>query len=153
MRRVDVHVEAAEGRINALLAPPTPLTLFWSRICDRPATIFIILSLVFGSLVVFATPPLRGPDEIAHFLRIYSYVRGDVLPPNAVDGRKGIYIEHELNTQLQFFRSAEEWFAGAREAGVRLDWPPFRPDTRHNLEGLRLSSSTGLCLTTTNVSN
>ena len=34
-----------------------------------------------------------------------------------------------------------------------LNWPPFRPDTRHNLEGLRLSSSTGLCLTTTNVSN
>jgi hypothetical protein len=36
---------------------------------------------------------------------------------------------------------------------VLMDWPPFRPDTRHNLEGLRLSSSTGLCLTTTNVSN
>ena len=34
-----------------------------------------------------------------------------------------------------------------------LNWPPFRPDTRHNLEGLRLSSSTGLCLTTTNGSN
>ena len=31
-----------------------------------------------------------------------------------------------------------------------MNWPPFRPDTRHNLEGLRLSSSTGLCLTTTN---
>ena len=36
---------------------------------------------------------------------------------------------------------------------ARSNWPPFRPDTRHNLEGLRLSSSTGLCLTTTNVSN
>ena len=34
-----------------------------------------------------------------------------------------------------------------------MNWPPFRPDTRHNLEGLRLSSSTGLCLTTTNVSS
>jgi Predicted membrane protein (DUF2142) len=113
------HVEAAEGRIKALLAPPTPLTLFWSRICGRPATIFIILSIVFGSLIAFATPPLRGPDEIAHFLRIYSYVRGDVLPPAEVDGRKGIFIEHELNSQLQFFRSAGEWFAGAREAGVR----------------------------------
>jgi hypothetical protein len=30
--------------------------------------------------------------------------------------------------------------------------PPFRPDTRHNLERLRLCS-TGLCLTTTNESN
>ena len=24
-----------------------------------------------------------------------------------------------------------------------VNWPPFRPDTRHNLEGLRRSSSTG----------
>lgn len=38
-------------------------------------------------------------------------------------------------------------------ARIAVNWPPFRPDTRHNLEGLRLSSSTGLCLTTTNVSN
>ena len=86
MRRVDVHAEAAEGRIKA--APPTPLTLFWTRICAHPATVFLLLSLVFGSVIVFATPPLRGPDEIAHFLRIYSYVRGDVLPPAEVDGLK-----------------------------------------------------------------
>jgi Predicted membrane protein (DUF2142) len=119
MRRVDVHAEAAEGRITALVAPPTPLTLFWSRICARPATVFLLLSLVFGSLIVFATPPLRGPDEIAHFLRIYSYARGGVLPPAQVDGRKGMFIEHELNSQLQFFRSAGEWFAGARDDGVR----------------------------------
>ena len=76
-------------------------------------------SLVFGSLIVSATPPLRGPDEIAHFLRIYSYAHGEVLPPAQVDGRKGIFIQHELNSQLQFFRSAGEWFAGARGDGVR----------------------------------
>jgi hypothetical protein len=34
-----------------------------------------------------------------------------------------------------------------------LNWPPFRPDTRRNLEGLRLSSSTGLCLTIISASN
>ena len=43
--------------------------------------------------------------------------------------------------------------AGAGAPNATMNWPPFRPDTRHNLEGLRLSSSTGLCLTTTNVSN
>ena len=48
----------------------------------------------------------------------------------------------------------DAYFLSARlTAPPCLDWPPFRPDTRHNLEGLRLSSSTGLCLTTTNVSN
>jgi hypothetical protein len=118
MRRVDVHAKAAEGRIIALAAPPTPLTLFWTRICAHPATV-LLLSLVFGSLIVFATPPLRGPDEIALFLRIYSYARGEVLPPTQIDGRKGIFIQHELNRQLQFFRSAGEWFAGARDDGVR----------------------------------
>ena len=34
-----------------------------------------------------------------------------------------------------------------RGSTVVMNWPPFRPDSRHNLEGLRLSSSTGLCLT------
>ena len=114
MRQVDVRVEAAEGRV-ALKAPPTPPSLLWSRVCAQPGTVFILLSLVFGSLIVFATPPLRGPDEIAHFLRIYSYTRGEVLPPAQIDGRKGIFIQHELNSQLQFFRSAGEWFAGARD--------------------------------------
>ena len=35
-------------------------------------------------------------------------------------------------------------------AGVRwrLNWPPFRPDTRHSSEGLGISSSTCLCRTT-----
>jgi hypothetical protein len=118
MRQVDVRVEATEGRI-ALKPPPRLQSLLWTRVCAQPGTVFILLSLVFGTLIVFATPPLRGPDEIAHFLRIYSYVRGDLLPPAEADGRKGIFIEHELNSQLQFFRSAGEWFAGAREDGVR----------------------------------
>jgi len=33
----------------------------------RPASIFMFLSLAFGSIIIFANPPLRGPDEIAHF--------------------------------------------------------------------------------------
>ena len=34
-------------------------------------------------------------------------------------GAREIFIQHELNSQLQFFRSAGEWFAGARDDGVR----------------------------------
>jgi hypothetical protein len=37
--------------------------------------VFVVFSLVFGLCVIFVMPPLRGPDEIAHFLRIYSYTR------------------------------------------------------------------------------
>jgi hypothetical protein len=64
----------------------------------------------------------------------------------------------ELNGKYKL-RATEVTFAPDAYLGVHhhvgpgMNWPPFRPDTRHNLEGLRLSSSTGLCLTTTNVSN
>jgi hypothetical protein len=42
----------------------------------HPVTLFVLLSLTFGSAIAFVVPPLRGPDEIAHFLRIHSYARG-----------------------------------------------------------------------------
>ena len=44
---------------------------------------------------------------------------------------------------------AEPVFAGPESYfAVSLNWPPFRPDSRHNAGGLGISSSTGLCLTT-----
>src|SRR6266581_4747709 len=95
------------------------LALVWSRLESRPAYVFILLSLVVGSAISVVVPPLRGPDEIAHFLRIYSYARGELLPAAEVDGRKGIFVERELYHQLSFFRDAGEWFATSRERGVR----------------------------------
>jgi uncharacterized membrane protein len=95
------------------------LWLIWSRIHAYPATAFALLSVAFGSLVIFVTPPLRGPDEISHFLRIYSYSRGELLPPAEVRGRKGIFVERGLYDQLHFFAYAGEWFATAREKDVR----------------------------------
>jgi predicted membrane protein DUF2142 len=127
MRPIEVHPKAASVGV-----PPTPITatswlesswnalwLIWTRIGVNPASAFVFLSLAFGSLVTFVTPPLRGPDEISHFLRIYSYARGELLPAAEVDGRKGIFVERELYEQLSFFRSAGEWFATARENDVR----------------------------------
>jgi Predicted membrane protein (DUF2142) len=127
MRPVDVHAEAAAIRLaRAATAPPTsvtgwriPSSSIWARIRLQPATVFAVLSLVFGSLIIFATPPLRGPDEIAHFLRSYAYARGELLPVAEVDGRKGIFVEPELHNQLLFFRAAGEWFATGREHGIR----------------------------------
>jgi hypothetical protein len=57
------------------------LSLFLSRFQSRPAFVFIVFSLAFGSAISVFVPPLRGPDEIAHFLRIYSYTRGGFLEP------------------------------------------------------------------------
>ncbi len=95
------------------------LRLVWSRLESRPAFIFVLLSFAIGSAISVVVPPLRGPDEIAHFLRIYSYTRGELLPTAEVDGRKGIFIERELYTQLSFFKNAGERFARNREQGLR----------------------------------
>jgi uncharacterized membrane protein len=85
----------------------------------RPVSIFVLLSLAFGSIIIFANPPLRGPDEIAHFLRIYSYARGELLPVMEINGRKGIFVSPELYNQLHFFKTAGEVFARSREEGMR----------------------------------
>jgi hypothetical protein len=83
----------------------------------RPASIFVLLSLTFGSIIIFANPALRGPDEIAHFLRIYSYARGELLRVTEINGRKGIVVNPELYNQLYFFKTAGEVFARSREQG------------------------------------
>ncbi len=93
--------------------------LVWSRLESKPVLIFVFVSLAFGSAISVVVPPLRGPDEIAHFLRIYSYSRGGLLPVTEVNGRKGIFIERELYTQLSFFKSAGERFGRSREQGLR----------------------------------
>ena len=124
MRRVDVHGEGVSVRLfpteTTALTAPTRFrsTLFgiWIRISVQPAAVFIALSLAFGGLIISCTPPLRGPDEISHFVRIYSYARGEILPTKEVNGRKGILVEPRLYSELQFFRTAGEVFA--REDGL-----------------------------------
>src|SRR5262245_51606165 len=88
MRRIDVRAEAASVLLSRTATTAASsfetsrkvLFLIWARIGLHPATAFVFLSLVFGSLVAIVIPPLRGPDEISHFLRIYSYARGELLP-------------------------------------------------------------------------
>src|SRR5947208_13735855 len=127
MRKSDARAQTASVRLSRDQSTETPpwyafwsgLPLVWSRLESRPALIFVFLSLAFGSAISVVVPPLRGPDEIAHFLRIYSYARGQLLPSAELDGRKGIVVERELYNQLHFFRAVGEWFARAREQGVR----------------------------------
>src|SRR5438132_3201879 len=127
MRRSDIRSRTASVRLLPDQNTETPrwyvfwsgLSLVWSWLESRPAFVFILLSFVFGSAISVVVPPLRGPDEIAHFLRIYSYTRGGLLPATEVDGRKGIFIDSELYTRLSFFRNAGERFGRNREQGLR----------------------------------
>src|SRR3954462_8668369 len=121
MSRVDVHGIGASVRLfpaeTALKRFRIALSGIWIQVVRRPTTFFIVLSLVFGGLIISGTPPLRGPDEISHFVRIYSYARGGILPTTEIDGRKGILVEPGLYSELQFFGTAGEVFA--REGGLR----------------------------------
>src|SRR6267154_5850574 len=89
------------------------------RFGSWPAIVFALLSLSFGSAIIVANPPLRGPDEISHFLRVYSYTRGELVPAAEIDGRKGVFVERALYDRLYFFKNSGEWFAKARDEGVR----------------------------------
>lgn len=125
MRPVDVDAQAVRVsrtptiETSALVRSRNALAHTGRRVGLHPATAFVLLSLAFGLLVSLVTPPLRGPDEISHFLRIYAYARGEILSAAEVDGRKGVFVERELYHQLAFFRDAGELFATSRERGVR----------------------------------
>src|SRR5207244_4551020 len=111
-------------------ATPSVLSRIGRRFGSWPAIVFVLLSLFFGSVIIVINPPLRGPDEISHFLRIYSYTRGELLPVTEINGRKGIFVERGLYERLHFFKDRggrfaslqqhkEDWFARYREEGVR----------------------------------
>ena len=86
--------------------------------------------MFFGTLVIFATPPLRGPDETAHFLRAYGVAQGDIVP-SLRDGqdRKGVVLPPRLYEGFDFFESVRvrEKEAGFSYRGVFEAY--FRPRT------------------------
>jgi uncharacterized membrane protein len=106
-----------------------------SRIAKRfarwPALAFVCLSMAFGTALIAVDPPLRGPDEISHFLRIYSYTRGGLLPLTEVNGRRGVFVERALYDRLYYFkdqgelfakslqRHKGEWYARPQDEGIR----------------------------------
>src|ERR1700681_368233 len=94
-------------------AAPSALSRIGRRFGSWPAIVFALLSLLFGSAIIVVNPPLRGPDEISHFLRIYSYTRGQLLPVSGINGRKGIFVERGLYERLHFFKDAGERFASS----------------------------------------
>ena len=70
-----------------------------------PEKIFLILSLVFGLLFVFITPPFQSPDENSHFLKAYSVSKGKFFPE--VQNKKlGNYFPKEY---LNYIKEKEKF--------------------------------------------
>ena len=100
-------------------AAPSALSRIGRRFGSWPAIVFALLSLFFGSAIIVVNPPLRGPDEISHFMRIYSYTRGELLPITEINGRKGVFVERVLYERLHFFKDLGECLKGARHRSLR----------------------------------
>ena len=79
-----------------------------------PAAFFATVSILFGTAIALLTPPLRGPDESAHFLRAYGIARGDIVP-SVVDqeGRKGVFLTAEVYEGFAYFDALQQMRRGA----------------------------------------
>src|SRR5712691_9908293 len=73
----------------------------------RPTAIFVLLSALFGTIIILLTPPLRGPDEAAHFLRAYAIAHGDIVPSNVdAEGHKGTFLSPRVHRDFALFAVA-----------------------------------------------
>jgi uncharacterized membrane protein len=107
---------------------PMKEKLTLQAVVQRPATVFVCLSLIFGALSIWANPPLRGPDEIAHFVRAYGISQGVLVPATVVRGRMGTYMPAHLYADFAIFRDAERTFGGGdfRYHEVFFEWRQSR---------------------------
>src|SRR5260370_2032217 len=85
-------------------AAPNALSRIGRRFGSWPPIAFALLSLFFGSAIIIVNPPLRGPDEISHFLRLYSSARGDLRPVTEINAAQAFldvsptyYLLHSFN--------------------------------------------------------
>jgi uncharacterized membrane protein len=86
-----------------------------------PVVIFLLLSALFGTAAVIVNPPLRGPDEAAHFLRVFGITEGDLVPAiHDEQGRRGIFVPAALHADLSFFERARHqlWTQGSNYGAV-----------------------------------
>ncbi len=105
-------------------------------IAVNPVAVFIVLSAVFGSAIIAAAPPLRGPDESQHFLRALGLAQGDVVPSMQDEaGRKGILLPLSFHRDFSLFIPGKAPIGGIDSAiyafSRRTDTMRASPHCRH----------------------
>lgn len=85
------------------------------KVVSHPASVFAIASTVLGTALAGVAPPLRGPDESAHFLRAYGIGQGDLLS-SVYDskGRKGVFLPVSIYREFNVFESWQSINRGER---------------------------------------
>jgi uncharacterized membrane protein len=71
--------------------------------------IFLALAVLGGLLGIALNPPLRGPDEPAHFLRALGIAHGELVPRTTdAQGRRGLYVARDLYDGFAVFNGIRE---------------------------------------------
>jgi transposase len=111
-----------------------------------------INGLAFQAYVDQVLVPELKPGDVVVMDNLGSHKGASVRNSIEAAGARLLYLppySPDFNPIENAFAKLKALLRKAAERTVEglLNWPPFRPDTWRNLEGLRLSSSTGLCLT------
>lgn len=122
--------QSAEAQPIAASGPAAGIAQWLRAQATTPARLFVWLSLLFGLPLAFLTPPLRGADEPAHFLRAYGIAGGDLLPALRIDGRLGIHLPADLHADYSFFEDARYRFAES-EVPYGETFAEYRRTKRH----------------------
>ena len=67
------------------------------------AKLFIILSLFFGTILIFIVPSFQSPDEETHFMFAHELSSGQILP-TVKDNKTGRYIPKEIISYVSEMR-------------------------------------------------
>jgi uncharacterized membrane protein len=75
----------------------------------RLPLIFLALAVLGGLLGIALNPPLRGPDEPAHFLRALGIAHGDLVPRTTdAQGRRGLYVAQDVYEGFALFNAIRQ---------------------------------------------
>jgi uncharacterized membrane protein len=103
-------------------------------LASHPACIFSVASTILGVALAGVAPPLRGPDETAHFLRAYGIGQGDLLASGSDGrGRKGLVVPIAFYRQFNVF---ESWQSANRgdSFSYRRVFEQYQADQRASIE-------------------
>ncbi|MBR3116694.1 MAG: DUF2142 domain-containing protein [Bacilli bacterium] len=83
---------------------------------NKLAKLFLLLSMFFGTIMIFIIPPFNSPDEDSHFLYAYELSRGNLLPTSK-GNQSGYYIPETIMEDIGHYKE----FANDRTKKYKYD--------------------------------
>lgn len=90
-----------------------------SSLLNKPHFFFLLLSLLFGLLLIVMVPPFQSPDEQNHFFRAYHLSEGHLTGEMMHENRLGGFLPLSLNSLAARFMYLKN-NSGARTSGAAV---------------------------------